>query len=172
MLAVQLAGCTSLEMVLNKLNDYLDANPHIMPDSGLWLTGMGWDQNLWTPAVFPSLTDLDAHPRLSKIPIILTRIDAHAVWVNGRALELAMKYIPTEDSSGGKILRDARGNPTGVFVDDAIKYIASAMPPPTDDERFRALDAVTKEMLSKGLVGLHDAGVSMAEIEFFKRYFS
>ena len=44
------------------------------------------------------------------------------------------------------------------------------MPPPSDEERYRALDVVTKEMLSKGLVGLHDAGVSMGEIEFFKRY--
>jgi predicted amidohydrolase YtcJ len=112
-------------MVLKKLNEYLDANPHITPDSGLWLTGMGWDQNIWTPAVFPTAADLDTDPRLSKIPTILTRIDAHAVWVNGRALELAKKYIPNEDSPGGKIVRDAQQNPTGVFIDDAIKYMGN-----------------------------------------------
>ena len=48
--------------------------------------------------------------------------------------------------------------------------IVSAMPPPTDNERYRALDAVTQEMLSKGLVGLHDAGVSIGEIEFFRLF--
>ena len=172
LMSVDLSGSASLSEVRRRLLAFLDKSPEITPESGIWLKGMGWDQNLWSPAEFPNVTDLDIEPRLRSIPISLARIDAHATWVNGRALDAVRPLIKNASSEkgGGKVIRDAQGNPTGIFMDDAMFLVEKAMPALTEAERLKALDLVVKEMVSNGLTGLHDAGVLPSDIAFFKRY--
>jgi hypothetical protein len=85
---------------------------------GEWLVGRGWDQNKWPGQQFPTKASLDAV--VSDRPVLLRRIDGHAAWVNSNALAAAGVTKATKDPPGGKIIRDAKGEPTGVLVDNAI----------------------------------------------------
>ncbi|KAJ3113941.1 hypothetical protein HDU96_002749 [Phlyctochytrium bullatum] len=171
---VQLQGSTSLDEIRQRLNSYLDAHPDITPESGRWLLGRGWDQNRWggSEAPFPTTADLDVDPRLASIPILVTRVDGHAVWSNKKALTLAQEKFPPRDqwkTEGGEIVVDANGEPTGIFIDDAMTIPHSVAPPPNESQNVAALDAAVNHMLEHGLTGLHDAGVSMEEIALFKK---
>lgn len=134
---------------------------------GQWIRGRGWDQNLWPSKRFPTHHVLD---RVSgDHPVYLERIDGHAAWVNIRAMEEAGITDKTEAPPGGKIVRDAQGNPTGVFIDAAMELVARAIPPPSDQESEQALGIAVKECLQYGITSVHDMGAGLAEIELYKR---
>ncbi|HXN46713.1 MAG TPA: amidohydrolase family protein, partial [Bryobacteraceae bacterium] len=79
---------------------------------GEWIRGRGWDQTNWGGR-FPSADDLSAGAPAN--PVVLSRVDGHAVWVNRQALSLAAVTAQTPDPPGGRILRTAAGEPTGVL---------------------------------------------------------
>jgi hypothetical protein len=102
------------------------------------------------------------------VPIYLTRIDGHAVWVNSRVLGIAGITKSTPDPEGGRILRDERGNPTGVFVDNAVDSLDRLLPSPSRKERTEAIDKAVHECIRTGLTQVHDMGVDLEEIGIFK----
>lgn len=124
--------------------------------AGEWILGRGWDQNLWPSREFPS------HEALSRAlpnnPVVLTRIDGHAILVNRKAMTLAGITSRTQDPPGGRIVRDAAGNPTGVFVDNAEDLVTRAVPSSSRDELKRALREAVTELNRWGLSSAHDAG--------------
>lgn len=134
---------------------------------GGWIRGRGWDQNLWTSKRFPTHRVLD--PVSQDHPVFLERIDGHAGWANARAMEEAGITDKTKDPQGGKIVRDAQGNPTGVFIDAAMDLVTRVIPPPTEEEMERALRIAIGECLQYGITTVHDMGTSRAEIELYKR---
>lgn len=135
-------------------------------EPGGWIRGRGWDQNLWPTKRFPTHEILD---RVSpNNPVFLVRIDGHAVWVNKKALEAAGITKQTPEAVGGKIERDGSGNPTGVFVDNAIDLVSKFLPPPTPKESEEAIDLAVKECLKYGIVCMHDMGVDNQEIELYE----
>ncbi|MCC6398305.1 MAG: amidohydrolase [Bacteroidetes bacterium] len=131
-----------------------------------WVRGRGWDQNRWPGGEFPSRTDLDAVS--DTVPVFLVRVDGHAAWVNSEALALAGITGATSDPSGGKIIRDASGVPTGVLVDNAIDLVRRIMPKITREERVRAVRLAVQECLKSGLTGVHDMGVDLELIGIYK----
>lgn len=138
---------------------------------GAWVVGRGWDQNDWVPpgkrASFPSARDLDrASP---EHPVFLTRVDGHAAWVNSRALAAASVGPKTKDPSGGRLLRDARGHPTGVLIDNAIDLVRAKLPPPTAEDLRRALLAGQAHCLAAGLTQVHDMGQSPMVVEALRQ---
>ncbi|MCX6142722.1 MAG: amidohydrolase [Ignavibacteriales bacterium] len=135
-------------------------------ESGQWVRGRGWDQNLWTSKRFPTHEVLD---RVSPSnPVYLARVDGHAAWVNRRAMEIAGISKQTPDTAGGKIIRDASGNPTGVFVDNAMSLVSRFLPPPSVKETEEAITLAIQECLKHGLTGMHDMGVDKQEIDVYK----
>ena len=135
-------------------------------ESGRWVRGRGWDQNLWASKCFPTHEVLD---RVSPdSPVYLERVDGHAAWVNKRAMEIAGISRQTPDTSGGKIVRDASGTPTGVFVDNAMALVSRFLPPPSVKETEEAIGLAVQECLKHGLTGMHDMGVDKAEIDVYK----
>jgi len=131
-----------------------------------WVRGRGWDQNRWPGGEFPSRTDLDAVS--DTVPVFLVRVDGHAAWVNSEALALAGITGATSDPSGGKIIRDASGVPTGVLIDNAIDLVRRIMPKITREERVRAVRLAVQECLKSGLTGVHDMGVDLELIGIYK----
>lgn len=124
---------------------------------GDWLVGRGWDQNDWPGQAFPSKALLDeAFP---STPVWLTRIDGHAAWANSKALALAGIGKDTQDPPGGRIVRDAKGEPTGVLVDNAMDVVTAVMPAPSEAQALSRLKLAVERCLEVGLTGVHDAGM-------------
>jgi predicted amidohydrolase YtcJ len=128
--------------------------------AGDWLIGRGWDQNKWPGQQFPTRARLDA--AISDRPVVLERIDGHAIWVNSVALRAAKITRATKDPAGGKIVRDARGEPTGVLIDNAEGLVFSVQPAATPEQRTQRLKAAAQVAIAAGLTGVHDMGIEEA----------
>ncbi|MBL8918956.1 MAG: amidohydrolase [Myxococcaceae bacterium] len=135
---------------------------------GDWLLGRGWDQNDWDEKAFPDKAVLDAAK--PGTPIFFSRVDGHAAWVNAEALRRAGVTKDTKDPPGGRILRDARGEPTGVLVDNAIDLVSAKLPEPTPVEREQRLKVALETCAKLGLTSVHDAGMDLATFELLQRW--
>src|SRR5581483_116534 len=91
-------------------------------------------------------------------PVMLERIDGHAQLINAAAMKLAGITAATKDPAGGKIERNANGEPTGVLIDNAMALVERIVPPMSHDEMKSATLAAIAESNKCGLTGLHDAG--------------
>jgi len=158
---VQLFDTRSYEQVVQRVVARLNGAP-----AGRWIRGRGWDQNKWGDTRFPT------HEALSNVspnnPVVLTRVDGHAILVNAVAMKAAGVTAATKDPAGGRIERFPNGEPTGVFVDNAKSLIERVVPAPTRAEVREATLAAIKEAQKYGLVGLHDAGEPAAVIDVFE----
>lgn len=134
---------------------------------GEWIGGRGWDQNLWPGKQFPSKASLDrAAP---DNPVTLTRVDGHATWANSAALKASGIHAETPDPTGGLIVKDGQGEPTGLLIDAAQRYTQKAQPLPSEDIFDRAVEQAIAECLAKGLTGLHEMGVDLYGFASYKR---
>jgi len=133
------------------------------PDA--WIVGDGWDQNLWPDKAFPTHAALRA--AIPDRPVVLSRIDGHALLANAKAMALAGVGAATADPSGGRILRDEHGAPTGVFVDNAMALIRRAIPPATHEQLVRAAVASLAECHRWGLTAIGDPGVDQAQLDAY-----
>ena len=134
---------------------------------GRWILGRGWDQNDWDVKAFPGHGMLDqAAPNN---PVVLGRIDGHAVWVNKRVLDSAGITAETKDPQGGKIYRGPGGEPTGVLVDNAMRLVYGILPELTDAEVEERLSLALEECSRSGLTEVHDMGVDLRTIRAYKR---
>lgn len=164
MIAVDLVGAESKDEVVDRLTAFAANLP-----ADAWLTGRGWDQNDWPEKKFPSRDDLDeAFPER---PVWLRRIDGHAAWANSAAIREVGDEILNNmsDPEGGKIIRDERGRPTGVFIDAAMSIIGAKQPTTTDAELDRALQLAIQETARYGLTSVHEAGINVATVGRYQR---
>lgn len=160
---VDLAGTQSLNEALAKVKAYAAAHPETK-----WIVGSGWNQEIWKLGRFPSAKELDA--AVSDRPVWLSRVDGHAGWANTAAMKLAGVTKATKDPDGGRIERDAAGNPSGVFVDGATDLIYAVVPAPTPQQKVAALDTALAEMASVGLTGVSDPGIDLANYTLYRQY--
>ena len=143
----------------NSLEEILELvkNAKAKIKKGDWIIGRGWDQNKWEKKDFPD------NAKLNKItpenPVYLTRVDGHAALVNRMALEKALINKETKTPSGGKIVRSASGEPTGLLVDNAITLIDNTVPPLTVSQIKEAILRAQESCLKVGLTEVHDAGI-------------
>ena len=158
---VNLRGSTSYQEVIDRATAWAkDAKP------GEWIFGRGWDQNRWVDKEFPS------HEALSRAfpgnPVVLTRIDGHALLANAKAMELAHITAATAEPSGGRIVKLASGSPSGVFIDNAQSLISHAIPAATRAETRKAILAAISECNRWGLTGIDDAGENAETIAIYE----
>ncbi len=159
-LQIDLMGVTSLAEALKQLKEYANANPELAT-----IQGRGWNQELWTPAEFPTANDLDSLG-IEK-PIILGRADGHAVWVNTAALGLAEIDKTTANPAGGEILRNADGTATGILVDTAESLIREKLPATSMNESKSYIAAAMQNLVSLGMTATHDAGATFEETKAY-----
>jgi predicted amidohydrolase YtcJ len=120
---------------------------------GRWLEGGGWDEQTWGSAKLPTRGMIDGVTE--NHPAFLTRYDGHESLANSLALKLAGVTRETPDPVGGVIVRDAAGEPTGIFKDAAQDLIAKAIPPPSDEAMSEALHAALTEAARVGVTSVH-----------------
>ncbi|HYO47420.1 MAG TPA: amidohydrolase family protein [Gemmatimonadota bacterium] len=160
---LDLVGTESAQEIAQRVRETAASQP-----AGDWITGRGWDQNDWEAKEFPEKTLLDA--AAPDHPVLLSRIDGHAVWVNSQGLEAAGVTAETPDPPGGRIVRDESGQPTGILVDNAMALVAAVIPVADREEREAQLAAATERMVSVGLTGVHDMGVNESELELYREW--
>jgi|GEM_PF-118858 len=133
---------------------------------GSWIQGRGWDQTNWPGGEFP---EADVLSRAAPDhPVYLTRVDGHAAWVNRKALELADVHGATPDPPGGRILRDPKGDPTGVLIDRAQGLVRRKIPAASEAQLREQIARAARECVRRGLTSVHDAGVDEAELRAYR----
>ncbi|MEE9231361.1 MAG: amidohydrolase [Acidobacteriota bacterium] len=133
---------------------------------GRWIQNGNWDHERWNPVRLPSKHSIDRFT--PDHPVSVSRLDGHMVLVNSLALSLAGIRRDTPDPPGGRIDRDASGEPTGILRDTAIDLLAAVIPALTPDEMDEALVAALSHAASLGVTSIHDNS-SFADLETFRR---
>jgi predicted amidohydrolase YtcJ len=137
---------------------------------GEWIRGRGWHEGKWTAPAPGAVRGFPVHHALSALapdnPVLLERADGHALLANARAMALRGITRETRPPAGGEIIRDARGEPTGVFVDNAQALVAP--PARSPQENARALERAMDECAAKGVTSLTDAGQPLEVLALYR----
>lgn len=157
-----LRGLASETISAAAVADFARQNPEQQ-----WIIGRGWNQVLWPTNAFPHKSALDE--QLADKPVYLVRIDAHAAWVNSKALALAGITRDSLDPPGGEIIRDAQGEPTGVLIDNAMYLVQRLIPAPGETEKRAALQTAFAHLVELGITAVHDAGVSTELLQLYQQ---
>jgi predicted amidohydrolase YtcJ len=143
---VQLAGCNSLAEMLERIAAWSGRT-----ETGYWLTGRNWNEDVWPEGRRPTRFDLDQVTDPG-IPAIFWRTDMHGAVANSAALALAGIDRHTPDPPGGVIGRDDSGRPNGLLWELAINPVMAQMPVPEPGWR--------DEAILEGIATLHQWGVT------------
>jgi predicted amidohydrolase YtcJ len=170
---VDLVGTRSMREVLDRCAEFLNQRDHQAGSESKtelandWLHGRGWDQNDWQIKEFPTHHSLSG--AFPERPVLLRRIDGHAALANLAAMQAAGITAQTPDPVGGRIVHDADGNPTGVFIDEAIDLVSEHAPITSDAELERSLRMAAQALHEQGITSIHDAGASRRQIALFQK---
>lgn len=154
-LRLDLTGTSSLAELQQRLRSYATAHA-----DAKWIIGFGWNQELWPEKRFPTASDLDAV--VSDRPVVLERVDGHALVTNSAAMKAAGVTAATPAPSGGRI-------ENGLFVDAARNLIDPSIPKPTRAEMDRALAKAQQILLGFGVTGVGAMSTSLADWAAFRR---
>ncbi len=166
---LNLVGTTSVQQIAEMV-----AKKASLLTPGQWIRGRGWDQNNWPSKVkerpFPTASMLDKSAPNN--PVVLFRIDGHAVWLNSKALSIVeaadQSNSRLEDIDGGRIVRDAGGKPTGIFIDNAVGVVMKNVPSYTKEEVQHAISLALQECLKFGLTSVDDMWVDEEDYSAYR----
>lgn len=148
--SVQLRDAKTKEEFVRRIATFAKAAP-----AGSWITNGDWDHTLWGGEL-PAKEWIDSVTPNN--PVWLNRLDGHMSLANSAALAAAKVTSATPNVDGGEIMRDARGNPTGIFKDNAMGLVGGAQPTPLPEVEDKALDAAMAYVASHGVTSVHDVG--------------
>ncbi|MDQ5858091.1 MAG: amidohydrolase [Acidobacteriota bacterium] len=131
--------------------------------AGLWMTDGAWDHQVWADPVLPTRALLD--PATGDRPACLSRTDGHMAVCNSRALALARVSRETPDPPGGVIVRDARGEPTGLLKDAAMDLVWAVRPARTASEVEEALRIAVRHAAENGVTSVQDLPGNAADLD-------
>jgi predicted amidohydrolase YtcJ len=148
------------------------------PDA--WIIGRGWHQEKWDRKPEPHIDGYPTHDALSRVspqnPVMLSHASGHMSAANAEAMRLAGVTSATRPPPGGEIVKNAMGEPIGIFRETAQGLIsrahAAAERNRSSEEQkqvqLRAIEKATAECLSKGITSFQDAGSPFSVVEVFK----
>jgi predicted amidohydrolase YtcJ len=145
---------------------------------GQWIYGRGWHQEKWDVRPSPSVEGFPTHESLSRVsphnPVLLTHASGHATFANAKAMELSDITPGTPNPPGGDLLKDAKGNPTGLFRETASRLIRTGAgerrtPEEEAARAYRILELASEEVLSKGVTSFQDAGSGLDDVDRMKK---
>jgi predicted amidohydrolase YtcJ len=122
--------------------------------AGEWLVGRGWDHTLWKDQKLPTRHDLDSVT--NNHPAIFSRVDGHIAIANSAALKTVGITAKTPDPAGGKIDRDAKGEPTGILRETAKDQVLGKIPKPSPAQRRRAAELAIQDAAQHGITSAQD----------------
>ena len=129
---------------------------------GAWVVGGRWDETKWPDPQLPTKGFVD--PISGDTPVFVERYDGHEALANSAAMKLAGVNAKTADVPGGVIMRDASGNPTGIFKDAAQELIYRAIPPISYEQRLRIARRAAEHAASLGVTSVHHMNPEFADV--------
>ncbi|MGA9160247.1 MAG: amidohydrolase family protein, partial [Actinomycetota bacterium] len=122
---------------------------------GAWVVGEGYDDMRLTERRHPTRLDLDE--AVPNHPAVVTRVCGHMCVANTRALSVAGVDSRTPNPPGGRIVRDAAGNATGLLLEEAQGLILDVVPPADDEQIARALASTGRSLVAHGITTICEA---------------
>ncbi|MGN6353115.1 MAG: amidohydrolase [Parafilimonas sp.] len=149
--AVDLFDCKNMFEVISRIQKFIQANP-----GEVWIRGHGWDQNKFPGKAFP--TNEQLNKLFPNTPVLLERIDGHAILANAKALEIA-GIKPGQTISGGSI-ETKNGALTGVLIDNAMNPVYGKVPAPSKEQFQKWLQSAQQNCFAQGLTTVSDCGIN------------
>lgn len=159
--SVQLRNAKTREEFTRRIADYATTVP-----PGTWIVGGDWDHEHWGNEL-PHRSWIDAVTPQN--PVWVNRLDGHMALANSLALDMAGVSRATADVTGGSIVRDSDGSPTGVLKDQAMQAVLRVVPPPDAAARRRSLKAAMQYVGERGVTSIHHMCWVWDELEVFRR---
>jgi len=157
--SVQLKDAATKEEFIKRIKDFAGK---MNPDE--WILEGFWDHKNWGGEL-PSRFWIDKFTKNN--PVFVSRSDGHMALANTAALKVAGITRNTKDVDGGEIERDAKGNPTGIFKDNAMSLVSQYIPDYSETQYSNALDAAMNYVSEQGVTSVHHMG-TLADFEVFK----
>jgi len=157
---IRLDECTSVEEMMELVRERTKITP-----PGEWILGMGWNEGIFTQVRYPTRHDIDKVT--TEHPVILKRFFNMDV-VNTRVLQMAGINASTPDPQGGKIEKDADGNPNGILRASAKLFGRNLVPQPTENDIAEALKLACPLMHKFGITSIIDPGLKSYEIRGYQ----
>jgi len=147
--SVDLRDAKSPEEFVRRIKEFAAKQP-----KGRWILGGQWDHENWTPNALPTAAMIDAVTPDN--PVFVNRLDGHMALANSLAIKLGGVTKESKELEGGLIVRDAGGNPTGIFKDAAMAYIDRVIPDATFDQKLEFAKAASDYAASLGVTSVQD----------------
>lgn len=158
--SVQLRNARTREEFIARIKAHTSRLPQ-----GAWMLEGNWDHQNWGGEL-PRASWIDSVT--PNTPVFIQRLDGHMSLANSAAMRAAGVTRDTKDVSGGEIVRDENGNPTGIFKDNAAGLVGRAIPDPLPAQEDTALDAAMRHVAEQGVTSVHNMG-SWRDIQIFER---
>ena len=160
---IRLDECQSQQEMMELVRERAKVTP-----PGEWIIGQGWNEGMFADGQLPTRQDID--PATSEHPVILMRFFNTDV-INTQALRLVGITRDTPDPEGGKIERDADGEPNGLLRASAKTLVRSLLPKPTIDEMKSYLRLACTEMHRFGITSVVEPGLRPEEIRAYQSFY-
>jgi predicted amidohydrolase YtcJ len=158
---VQLLGAKSVADVQKAVGERVART-----EAGRWVTAsMGWHESILEEGRMPTRHELD--PVSPNNPVFIPR-GGHVVTVNSKALELANITKDTPNPPGGIIVRDEKGEATGMLLQNAANLVRRILPPPPAN-MGDLLKAAMADLNSYGIVGVVEPGVNEQQMALYRK---
>ncbi len=149
LLSLDLRGARDQADLARRLGQHASALP-----MGTWIQNGNWDHEAWPDKALPTRQTIDAET--PDHPVFVSRLDGHMALANSLALRLAGIDRATPEVAGGTIVRDAKGEPTGILKDNAMDLVTRVIPEATREMNLRAARAALQEAARVGVTTLQD----------------
>lgn len=152
-----LTGAKSFEEVVEILRQRQKSSPTE------WVVGRGWDQNNWPTKEFPDNKILnEVFPNK---PVVLIRIDGHAVLANQTAINLSGLKPDNLNNPAEAII--IKGQFTGIFKESLADTLRNIIPVPSGRMLADLMIKSAYECYETGLTMVTEAGADPWLIDFY-----
>jgi predicted amidohydrolase YtcJ len=161
LVGVDLRSARTEAEFVRRLGDFARRQP-----KGRWVLGGYWDHEAWPGKALPTRQLIDA--ATPDNPVFVVRLDGHMGVANTVAMTMAGVSARSESPDGGTIVRDASGEPTGLFKDNAMALILRAVPAPSLEETVEKARAALKHAAASGVTTIQDITASATELRAYQ----
>lgn len=149
--SIDLRNTASKKEFIHNIGEYAKSLPE-----GEWILSGNWDHTLWDGQPLPERWWIDKVT--PKNPVFINRLDGHMALANSLALKLAGLSDDTPTPAGGVIVRNKRGELTGILKESAMQLVSKVIPSSTFESKLRAAKSAEQYLLQNGVTSAHDMG--------------